>query len=229
MAQPVRKGQTPDDKTWQQTKSENTRTAILEAAIDCFYDIGYSDTTTEQVARRAGVSRGAMLHHFGSRFDLIRGAVAHLNTKRLALFEREEMRIQRNAEHTRVGEGIDSYWRQLNTKLFVVFHELQVAARTDAELKRILIPAIREFDDRWLELVVRVFPDLALSKNFALGNFLTLFLLEGMAVNEFTRRTGKWTDIILKDLKHRLEKELYSDVAGVDRRTVKPRERTKKR
>ena len=73
--------------------------------------------------------------------------MAHLNAKRLALFEDEEMRIQSNAEHTRIGAGIDAYWRQLNSRFFMVFHELQVAARTDPELKKVLIPAIREFDN----------------------------------------------------------------------------------
>lgn len=214
-----------EDKTWQQTKSENMRSLILDAALDCFFELGYAGTTTEHVVQHAGVSRGAMLHHFPSRFDLIRGAVTHLNAKRLALFEREETRIQRNAEHTRVKEGIDSYWKQLNSKLFVVFHELQVAARTDADLRKILIPAIAEFDARWLEMVERVFPDLSQSHNFHLGNFLTLFLLEGMAVNEFTRRPGKWTNLVLEDHKERLVKELYADVTGVDRRTTKPRRR----
>ena len=212
-----------NDKTWQQTKSENTRATILDAALECFYDLSYAGTTTDQIARKAGVSRGAMLHHFPSRFDLIRGAVAHLNAKRLALFERQESRIQRGAEHTRVAEGIDSYWKQLNSKLFVVFHELQVAARTDGELRKVLIPAITEFDARWLEMVERIFPDLTHSKNFHLGNFLTLFLLEGLAVNQFTRHPGKWTGIVLDDLKSRLADELYADVR-VDRRTA-PRRR----
>jgi AcrR family transcriptional regulator len=228
MAQPASKGQTGEEKTWQKTKSENTRATILDAALDCFYDIGYSGTTTEQVARRAGVSRGAMLHHFPSRFDLIKGAVAHLNAKRLALFEHEEMLIQSNAEHTRIGAGIDSLWRQLSSKFFVVFHELQVAARTDPELKKILIPAIREFDNAWLELTERVFPDLSHSKNFILANFLTLFLLEGLAVNQFTRNPGKWTEIVLSDLKQRLMTELFADVVGVDRRTPELRHRKKK-
>ena len=35
------------EKTWQQTKSEQTRQAILAAAIDCFYELGYASTTTE--------------------------------------------------------------------------------------------------------------------------------------------------------------------------------------
>ena len=167
-----------------------------------------------------------MLHHFPSRFELVRSAVAHLNRKRLALFEREEMRIQKNAKQTRVAEGIDSYWRQLNTKLFVVFHELQVAARVDVELRKILVPAITEFDERWQDMVERVFPDLSQSHNFVLGNFLTLFLLEGMAVNDL-RRTGKWTDILLNDLKDRLVNDLYSDITEVDR-TAKPRQHRRK-
>src|SRR5262245_34395128 len=211
------------EKTWQQTKSENTRATILDAAIECLHDVGYARTTTEQVASRAGVSRGAMLHHFPSRFDLIAAAVEHLNAKRLALFEREEMRIQRNAKHTRISEGIDSYWRQLNTKLFVVFHELQVAARTDSALRKILLPAISEFDARWLEVVERVFPDLSQSKNFVLGNYLTLFLLEGMAGN-YLRDPGRWTAVILDDLKERLATELFADVTEVER-TAKPRHR----
>jgi len=41
-------------KTWQQTKSERTRTAILDAAIACLYRYGYFNTTTESIAREAG-------------------------------------------------------------------------------------------------------------------------------------------------------------------------------
>lgn len=211
------------DKTWQQTKSAATRTLILDAALECFYELGYARTTTEQVARKAGVSRGAMLHHFPSRFDLIHAAVEHLSTQRLATFERAELRIQRNAEHTNVGEGIDAYWKQLNSRPFVVFHELQVASRTDPDLRKALVPAIREFDARRVHLSSQVFPDLSHSRNFMLGNLLTTFLLEGMAVNQFTRRSGKWVNIVLDDLKARLG-ELFEDVVGVKPRSTEPRQ-----
>lgn len=99
----------PAEKTWQQTKSENTRAAILDAAVECFYELGYANTTTENIARRAGVSRGAMLHHFPTRFELIKAAVEHLNEQRLANFAEEESRIQRGAEQSRIEEGIDAY------------------------------------------------------------------------------------------------------------------------
>ena len=73
-----------------------------------------------------------------------------------------------------------------------------------------------------------MFPDLSHSKNFILANFLTLFLLEGLAVNQFARKPGKWNEILLEDLKRRLTTELFADVAGVDRRTPELRHRKKK-
>jgi len=41
------------NKSWQQTKSENTRHVILDAAIQCLYDLGYNNTTTEKIPRQA--------------------------------------------------------------------------------------------------------------------------------------------------------------------------------
>ena len=174
------------EKTWQQTKSEQTRGAILAAAVACFYELGYANTTTDNIARKAGVSRGAMLHHFPSRFELIKAAVRHLNQQRLASFAEEESQINQGAEHSRVEEGIDAYWRQLNSPSFVVFHELQVAARTDKELEQALLPALKDFNQAFYETARQIFPDLALSEGFERGNFLTMYLLEGMAVAKIT-------------------------------------------
>ena len=177
---------TEPSKTWQQTKSERTRTAILDAAVRCLYQQGYARTTTEHVSSEAGVSRGAMLHHFPNRFELIAATVQHLNKLRVEMFQREEAAVQRDAEHTRIEEGIDAYWQQLNTPPFIVFFELKIAARTDPELARVLRPGLRAFDAAWLESVKQVFPDLALSEAFRRANYLTLYLLEGMAVARMT-------------------------------------------
>ncbi len=208
---------TLDKKTWQQTKSENTRTTILEATLKCFYDLGYNNTTTEKVARKAGVSRGAMLHHFPSRIELIRAAVIHLNQKRLQLFEEQERLINENAEHSLIEEGIDAYWDQLHSPLFTIFHELQVASRTDPGLKEILIPAIREFDNSWQKVSVNVFPDLALSEAFDTANMLTLYLLEGMAVRGVT--TGRIPARMIPWLKTQL-RAMFADVSEVNRETA---------
>lgn len=198
-------------KTWQQTKSERTRTAILDATVDCFYELGYFNTTTEHIARKAGVSRGAMLHHFATRFELITAAVEHINQMRLATFTDEETRIQEGAEHSRVEEGIDAYWRQLNTPAFVVFTELKIAARTDKELEKVLTPALVTYDRAWYKAVSQVFPDLAKSEAFARTNYLTQYLLEGMAIARMTNGPKVPEQMILDWLKSELRRS-YQDV-----------------
>ena len=198
-------------KTWQQTKSEMTRTAILDAAVTCFYELGYANTTTENVARKAGVSRGAMLHHFPTRFDLIKAAVEHLNQQRLAVFAEEEWRIQRGAEHSRIEEGIDAYWRQLNTPVFVVVQELKIAARTDKELDAVLKPALKAYGRAWYEAVRQIFPDLALSEAFLRTTYLTQYLLEGMAAAKIGGGPRVPEELMLDWLKRELRRS-YQDV-----------------
>jgi AcrR family transcriptional regulator len=202
------------DNTWQKTKSEKTRAIILDAALRCFYERGYNNTTTEKVAHEAGVSRGAMLHHFPSRFDLIKATVHYLHSQRLELFEEQEREIQDNAEHSLINEGIDAYWKQLHSPLFTVWNELRVAARTDADLHNILKPAARMFEKSLQKISASVFPDLALSIEFEKANMLTTYLLEGMAVNGVPN--GPQADAMVSWLKSQLL-SMFSDVTNINR------------
>jgi AcrR family transcriptional regulator len=206
-----------DGKTWQKAKSENTRTLILDAAIECFYDLGYNNTTTEKIAKKANVSRGAMLHHFSSRKTLIKATVEHLAQKRLDLFESQETKIQEKEEHTLISEGIDAYWEQLHSPLFIVFHELQVASRTDSELHSVMMPALKKLEDSWKNASIRVFPDLAQSKAFNTANMLTAYFLEGMAVSSAVR--GPVPKKMVTWLKGQLT-SMFEDVRDVKRKVI---------
>jgi AcrR family transcriptional regulator len=62
----------------QQQRREETRRALLDAAVESLIEVGFARTTTLEVQRRAGVSRGALLHHFPSKAELLVAAVAHL-------------------------------------------------------------------------------------------------------------------------------------------------------
>ena len=62
----------------QAERSAATREALLDATIDCLIEEGYASTTTSRVAERAGLSRGAHLHHFQTRNALVAAAVEQL-------------------------------------------------------------------------------------------------------------------------------------------------------
>ncbi|HWL49839.1 MAG TPA: helix-turn-helix domain-containing protein, partial [Acidimicrobiia bacterium] len=58
------------------------RRRLLEATVECLVELGWAGTTTTVVSERAGVSRGAQLHHFPSKQDLVVAAVEHLSERR---------------------------------------------------------------------------------------------------------------------------------------------------
>jgi AcrR family transcriptional regulator len=67
-----------------QDRSRATRQRLLEAAVACLAEHGWSGSTVTVVAERAGVSRGAAQHHFPTREDLFTAAVEHVAEKRSA-------------------------------------------------------------------------------------------------------------------------------------------------
>src|SRR6478735_1227651 len=62
----------------QQQRRDETRRALLDAAVESLIQVGFARTTTLEVQRRADVSRGALLHHFPSKAELLVAAVDHL-------------------------------------------------------------------------------------------------------------------------------------------------------
>ena len=50
----------------------------MEATVASLIEVGYARTTSVEVCRRAGVTRGALLHHFESLDDLFAATLAHL-------------------------------------------------------------------------------------------------------------------------------------------------------
>ena len=113
-----------------------TRQRLLEAALDTLITHGWAGTTTTLVAERAGVSRGAQLHHYPTKADLVLAAVEHLAAKRA-----EDIRAEAEAAAPyQVDQVIDLLSAAFTGPLYVAALEVWVAARTDPQLRAALIP-----------------------------------------------------------------------------------------
>ncbi len=190
-------GQNPD--SWQAQKSASTRNQIIEAAIKAFVSLGYANTTTTHIAEEAGLSRGAMLHHFPSKMDIVKAAVEHLHNKRLAAFRRSITELPEDAD--RVKLAVEAYWQHVQHPMFIAFFELSVAARTDAELRAILRPVQKEFAVTWYQLAKDLFPEWNGKREaFDLALDLSEFIMEGIAVSHLTHHTPKNVDRLLEYL-----------------------------
>jgi AcrR family transcriptional regulator len=175
----------PGESGWQAQKSANTRGQIIRAALECIVEAGYPATTTMRIAEKAGLSRGATLHHFPSKIDIIKAAVAHLHEKRLMAFRRSIREIPKDADAVHL--AVRSYWQHVNHPIYVAFFELSACARTDPELREILHPAQEAFDREWYETARELFPEWQSDPEaFDLALNLAQQVMEGMALSYFT-------------------------------------------
>lgn len=134
----------------QEERSAATRHVLLEATVACLVDLGYTGTTSAAVAAKAGLSRGAQLHHFGTRDQLVVAAVEYLAQKRLRRV-REALadlspattqgakRPRSRIEPQEAALGLLA--EALSGPLYAATLELWVAARSHPDLRAQLIPA----------------------------------------------------------------------------------------
>ncbi len=62
-------------------EAEKTRLALLKAALSVFSQKGYAATTLEDVAKEAGMTRGAIYWHFGSKAELYSALLAEYSAR----------------------------------------------------------------------------------------------------------------------------------------------------
>lgn len=149
--------------------------------MESLIEVGFARTTTLEVQKRAGVSRGALLHHFPSKAVLLTAAIDHLAEMRGRELKARAQTLPVGGE--RVDAVLALLWECFGGALFQVAVELRAAARTDAELRVALTAAERVLRDRIVQQSRNLFgPAIGDQPGFERAIDLTLQLMIGLAM-----------------------------------------------
>jgi AcrR family transcriptional regulator len=116
----------------QEERTRAMRARLLEATVELLVEKGYAGTSTTLVSERAGVSRGAQLHHFPTKQDLVVAAVQHVTEVRGAELAAAAENLPTGPKRTRA--VLQVLGDHFTSPVFTAALELWVAARTDPDL-----------------------------------------------------------------------------------------------
>ncbi len=180
----------------QSERSAATRQALLDATVACLVEDGYAKTTTSQVAQRAGVSRGAHLHHFQTRQALVAAAMVHHAERRGEHLLAAAETLPEGRE--RIRQGLDLLWAGYASPLYQAALDLWTHARTDPELRDRLAPIERRLDRETALVSRELFADLAECDGFERLVEMATATMRGLALLETLhpgsgRNRKQWT------------------------------------
>jgi AcrR family transcriptional regulator len=127
----------------QQDRSRVTRARLLESAVSCLAELGWSGATVALVAGHAGVSRGATQHYFPTREDLFIAALEHMAEVRLAEIRSEAARLPAGVAASAAAPTRDVVGllvRLYTGPLFRAALQLWAAAAASEVLRELVVP-----------------------------------------------------------------------------------------
>jgi AcrR family transcriptional regulator len=127
----------------QQQRREETVARLLDAAIDTIVEVGYARASAAVIAKRAGVSDGALFRHFATMGDFMAATALEVMRRQLDLFTKQvaEIPADRPVLESALTVLRDVTGNDTNT----VMYELLVAARTDDRLRATLQDVLAEY------------------------------------------------------------------------------------
>jgi AcrR family transcriptional regulator len=202
----------------QQERTAAMRKRLLDATVDCLVRYGYAGTTTTRVTELAGVTRGAQVHHFPTRADLVAAAVRHLAARRAELAFEKIDAVRRAPDP--IDAGLDLMWEIHQGPVQYATVEMWVAARTDAELREQLTAVEPEARAALLEFSAAAFGDYADNPRFRHIVYTCLDTLRGILLlglsNPDTGQLETWWKRAKADLRLLIDAALGQpgDISG---------------
>ena len=157
----------PPRRRTQAERLASTRRALVEAAIVEITEVGYANATGSLICQRAGLTRGALNHHFSDRVDLMVAVCEHAYAGYAAAMRAGVTTDMPLAE--RFDAVLRTAWAQMHDAQNRALFELLIAARHDPALSERLRPFVRRMDHHSLAEWLQLFSDLPVSRRLLEG------------------------------------------------------------
>jgi len=189
-------------------RSTETRSVLTTAAIEVLRTVGYARATTQIIAKQAGVTTGALHHHFPSKGDLMLAVLDHASSQLRERLEAEGTILHADApqiralvEHLWQVYGHPEYWAVweviIGTRADPILHERVVKHRSDT-MRNVLVP--------WLDRLA--LPSDAQEDVLQSFEFL-LIAIRGLGLERFLDKDASYFDrhlcTLAEFLRHRLQ------------------------
>jgi AcrR family transcriptional regulator len=164
-----------------QDRSRATRRRLLDAAVEELLESGYGALTSQAVAQRAGISRGAAQNHFPQKATLVAEAIRHLGQQQTT--ELRRILGEAAAGPARLRAALDVIFEQYSGGRFAAIIELSLAARRDPALRKVISAEERAISRELNEVADDLFgPDRAGSSDSAERWATALSTVRGLAL-----------------------------------------------
>lgn len=188
------------------------RQRLLDATIACLAERGYAALSTNDVVRRARVSRGALAHHFPTKAELVKAAAQRLIDQRADDFRARFRAIP--PQRRTPAEALEVLWAFYDDPGCAALLELNLAARHEPELKPVLAEVPGRISRLTASVVAEFFPELAELPVLDAALHAVHALYAGLALSEMAEHkatTSRNADV--RDLLHLLAAALPQLVA----------------
>ena len=174
----------------QSERRAETRGRLLDATVESLIAEGYAGTTIRRVTELAGVSQGAMSHHFPHRVDLVVSAFERLAEQRIDRYgdRARELSGDRGA---RLRAMLDLLWEDFSSPVFTVAVKLWVAAAEDAELRERLVPVEKRIHANMARLSAEVAGELGAEPGFDRKLAVAMNTVAGLALTREFDPSGR--------------------------------------
>jgi len=192
-------------KRTQAERHAETHRRILDATVTCIDQLGFHNTTIQKVAREAGVTVGAVQHHFLSKSELL-AAVLEDGFENMS-FELDNMDFEGKTLNERTSLFVDDCWEHYNSAAFQANLHILMGMRNESPqlLEQWMQSSLANIVVKGRELWLRVFNDVQLSDDEHFDLLLYVFSsLSGSAMLSRISRQQSRVDNDLKQLKELL-------------------------